>query len=373
MGDKVVKNCLMLVTQNFDNKIANGADVINKRNYKFLREISDNVDILYCRKYVNTNKEKLYSKFKNIINLSISDCKSDIIIFLKTEVKNYNIVFIGQSSLGEFAETIKKENPKAIIITFFHNVEFDYYYTQCNIYRFYYIVYAGISWLNEIKAIKFSDKIVALNERDSHRMYKLYGRKADLLLPTSFKSKSLIFKENVINANGLRLLFVGSNFYPNKQGIIWFIKNVLYKLDNIVLEIIGRGTKNWASETIFKNQKIKVYGEVEDLDSYYLNADAVVIPIFVGGGMKTKTAEALMYGKYIFATQEAFEGYDIDYNKVGALCNSANDFIKAITIFSKSNSTKFNYCSREYFLEYYDEKINNKKFKNFMSNLNIKG
>lgn len=366
MGDKIVKNCLMLVTQNFENKIANGADVINKRNYKLLQENFDNVDILYCRRHINTNKSKLYSKFKNVIDLSISDCKSEILTFLKTKVKNYNVIFIGQSSLGEFAEIIKKENSEVLIITFFHNVELDYYWTQCNLYRCYYLVYVLISWLNEKKAIRFSDKIITLNKRDSKRIYKLYGRSADLLLPTSFENKSLVFNENIINPNDLKLLFIGSNFYPNKQGIIWFIRNVLDKLDNTVLEIIGRGTSEWLNESIFKHKKIKIYGEVENLDYYYINADAVVIPIFIGGGMKTKTAEALMYGKHIFATQEAFEGYDIDYNKVGALCNTAEEFINKINLFSKSNYRKYNSYSREIFLKNYDEKINRKKFKNFI-------
>ena len=137
-------------------------------------------------------------------------------------------------------------------------------------------------------------------------------------------------------------------------------------MDNTVLEIIGRGTSEWLNESIFKHKKIKIYGEVENLDYYYINADAVVIPIFIGGGMKTKTAEALMYGKHIFATQEAFEGYDIDYNKVGALCNTAEEFINKINLFSKSNYRKYNSYSREIFLKNYDEKINRKKFKNFI-------
>jgi hypothetical protein len=36
--------------------------------------------------------------------------------------------------------------------------------------------------------------------------------------------------------------------------------------------------------------------------------------------MKVKTCESLMFGKNIFATTEAFEGYELDYDKVGALC-----------------------------------------------------
>lgn len=38
----------------------------------------------------------------------------------------------------------------------------------------------------------------------------------------------------------------------------------------------------------------------------------MVMPIFSGSGMKVKTAEALMYGKFLIGTKEAFEGYEID-------------------------------------------------------------
>ena len=36
---------------------------------------------------------------------------------------------------------------------------------------------------------------------------------------------------------------------------------------------------------------------VDDLAPYYKKAAAVIMPIFMGGGMKVKTAEALMNGK----------------------------------------------------------------------------
>ena len=40
-----------------------------------------------------------------------------------------------------------------------------------------------------------------------------------------------------------------------------------------------------------------VVGEVESLAQWYHDAYFVVAPIFDGSGMKTKVAEALMYGK----------------------------------------------------------------------------
>ena len=89
-----MKKCLMLVTQNFDNKILNGGDVINKRNYQFLKDNFDVVDILICRQHLGSRAEKIYSKISNVINLSMSDCKSDIKKYIKDNVKLYDLVFI---------------------------------------------------------------------------------------------------------------------------------------------------------------------------------------------------------------------------------------------------------------------------------------
>ena len=46
------------------------------------------------------------------------------------------------------------------------------------------------------------------------------------------------------------------------------------------------------------------------MSDFYRRAKCVVSPIF-HGAYETKTAEALMYGKFIIAT-EAFEGYHIN-------------------------------------------------------------
>ena len=91
---------------------------------------------------------------------------------------------------------------------------------------------------------------------------------------------------------------------------------------------------------------------VESLDEFYYNADFVISPIFEGSGMKTKTAEALMFGKTIFGTKEAFEGYSFDYGKVGCLCNNAEDFICAIDNYNLTKF-RFNDYSRNMYLRNY--------------------
>ena len=46
--------------------------------------------------------------------------------------------------------------------------------------------------------------------------------------------------------------------------------------------------------------------------------------------MKTKTAEALMYGCPIIGTKEAFEGYKLDFCKIGGMANTKENMIISI-------------------------------------------
>lgn len=66
--------------------------------------------------------------------------------------------------------------------------------------------------------------------------------------------------------------------------------------------------------------------------------------------MKVKTAEALMHGKTIVGTKEAFEGYETNTPGIFFECHDKNEFINAI---NKLLSQKhlYNADSRELFLK----------------------
>jgi glycosyltransferase involved in cell wall biosynthesis len=55
-----------------------------------------------------------------------------------------------------------------------------------------------------------------------------------------------------------------------------------------------------------------------------------VAPIFDGSGMKTKVAEAMMHGKKVVGTPEAFSGYEDVVAQAGWVCSSPDEFLKAM-------------------------------------------
>jgi hypothetical protein len=96
------------------------------------------------------------------------------------------------------------------------------------------------------------------------------------------------------------------------------------------------------------------------LDEYYYTYSNIVMPIQYGAGMKVKTAEAMMFGMTIFATNEALEGYEVDDYKGIYRCNTAMEFIMAIR---KMNESFWQQNTiRECFLQQYESKVVEKKF-----------
>ena len=141
---------------------------------------------------------------------------------------------------------------------------------------------------------------------------------------------------------------------------MWFVENVLPHVD-VKLQVVGKGMARLKEEECMRGIDIK--SDVPDLATYFLSADFMILPIFSGSGMKVKTCESLMYGKNIIATDEAFVGYEVDYDKVGGKCNTAEEFISCIKDFENHPRPRFNVYSRQMFLEKYSEAAVVEKFR----------
>lgn len=323
-------------------KPRSGADVINHRNIYLLKRISDgNIDFI----------EPLSTSFFDKFFLGISTKVLQSINKKLTE-NNYSHVFLSQSLYGRAAYFIKKHYPHIKIITFFHNIEIDYAksYLKANGIKAmpFYLCVKSL----EKKAVKYSDILISLNKRDSNRLHVVYKRNPALELPTSFEDNYDDDKRQVIELKKsitIDYLFVGVAFFANTQGIQWFIDNVMPFVKGR-LYVVGKGMDKFNFRNL--NDRIHIMGYVDDLSEYYYKAKVIISPIFTGAGMKTKTAEALMYGKTIIGTAEAFEGYEIN-ERCMKLANNSKEFIEAITR-EMDNPNFLNPHSRELFCKNYN-------------------
>lgn len=321
------------------NHVASGADQVNKRNQKLLTKIFQD-QITYIEPSVNGVFDKL-----------VFGVNRGMISSVKKELNKgvYTHLFIAQSLMGRIAKFVKLNYPSVVVINFFHNIEIQYAHeylktTGLRTMPF----YLAVKWWEKV-GCKYSDKFITLNKRDSRLLKFIYNHNATIELPTSFDDKYDKVKANITTNkyDEIDYLFVGVAFFANIQGAQWFIDNVMPKLDGHFY-IVGKGMDKVPFKNLTSN--IHIYGFVDDLSEFYYKSKMVVSPIFVGGGMKTKTAEALMYGKNIVGTKEAFEGYEMD-NRCMYNCLTSEDFIKTTTVLKECQ--RFNQHSRDLYNKYY--------------------
>lgn len=265
-----------------------------------------------------------------------------------------DVIFLDTSLLGKILRKVDKKT-----IVFFHNIEADYTWNKVRKEGIGYLLVYWATKYNEKQAMR-ADRIVCLNNRDSVRMKKLYGRRADFLLPITFKDT--FDKDKTTCSYKREILFLGSLFPPNEISIEWFIKEVVPKLQGITLNIVGKDFEK-QKEKYEQNENVKVIGTVEELASYYYSHAAVVLPIKYGAGMKVKTAEAMMYGRRIFASDEALEGYEVEGINGISRCNTVQEYVNAInTYFEKEEQKPYEEKVRTLFLKNYETKVVKQKF-----------
>lgn len=262
----------------------------------------------------------------------IDGLTSEVVFEALREVQERNVttLFVDGSNFGLAAKMIKKNFPKIRILTFFHNVESRFFWGALRQYKtFRALAILLANYLAERKSVKYSDKLICMSARDSSLVYRIYGRTATHISPIAIQDKPPIRVAERIESQGDRYaLFVGGMFYANLAGIEWFVKNVVPRIDMKIC-IVGKGFES-VKEELQVAGRVEVIGEVESLADWYRKSQFVIAPIFDGSGMKTKVAEALMYGKKIIGTPEAFSGYEDVADRAGWVCGTADDFVAAI-------------------------------------------
>ena len=328
------------------------------RNYLLLKEYFE-VD-----RYVIAKKSTLRSGLSIAEGFfpptDISDVKK---IKKMNEGNKYEIVFLDGSIYGGLIKIFRQAPLK--IIVFYHNCEHDYiavrFGKKFSLKKWIYQLMNDKS--ERISSLK-SDFRITFSLRDANRIEKIYGVNVQKQLPLSIVDNYQV-REPVEHEKNC-LLF-GPAGTANIEAFGWFVKNVSPKLRCTTI-LAGKGFEGYRE---WENDKVSVIGFVEDISGLYNAASCVAIPLFSGGGMKVKTVEALMFGKSIFGTDEAFSGYDIDYERIGGLCNDADSFVEQINLFVTEDRSEYNSYARNLYETEYSVEASKRIFKEIMNELEI--
>lgn len=370
------KKVLVICSQEIIEEQNDGGKKCSFRNYELFNSIFGNENVFLCL-LTNNKAEDLQNIFRlsaykstmeRIINVlqgrlfTNSENEKKIIKFIINN--QIDIVIFERSIYGSLINRIKKSELQCKIWVFVHNVERDYFKNKVkNQSIFYYIPYLKVAE-SEKKTFKYADFIMTLTGRDSKLIKNIYGKNSNLILPMTFRDT---YDEKKVISNGFtrkNLLFVGTMFQPNYKGIKWFVENVMEELRDYHLTIVGKNFEKKREE--LERSNVEVVGTTDSLEQYYYADNIMVIPIFYGDGMKIKTAEAMMYGKIILASDEALEGYQVENIDGIYRCNTKENYINCIRKLEKENNERLKKNVRQLFLNNYSFDSMLEKYKQYI-------
>lgn len=284
-----------------------------------------------------------YGKYHNILDrlhrhlegntyLFSNKIISDVCKIIKKEKVSF--VFVDDSYYGNLVKTIKKECDAVTVVTFFHDVKAALFRIWMKTAPWFDKIDFRIGLAQEKISTMYTDANIVLNQNENSLLRQYYNVNADFYFPVcvSGENKQQIGL-NPYCGNKRHILFVGTYYLPNIQGLHWFCDTVFDSVkENYDIWVIGKGLEKVRDE--FNDDDIHVIGFVDSLSEYYSYADMVIAPLTDGGGMKIKTAEAISYGKMFLGSSESLYGYweeipDDLKGKVVFKCDTAEEYLKA--------------------------------------------
>ncbi|MGZ7107530.1 MAG: glycosyltransferase [Methanobacterium sp.] len=182
-----------------------------------------------------------------------------------------------------------------------------------------------ISKKTEFAVFDIYDYVVLLCRPDHQKVLSEIGSKKTLLCPCSID-----LTRQKINKSVTNIVFIGSEFIPNRDAIEFFITHCWPKISEkypVQLLIYGKVCNQIQ---LAYNPQIVLKGYVSDLDSIYKQADIIINPVRFGAGLKIKNIEALANGVPLITTSHGARGLESPKNKAFIIANEPQEFINAI-------------------------------------------
>ncbi|PNE05756.1 glycosyltransferase family 4 protein [Priestia megaterium] len=292
------------------------------------------------------NYENNYSKLlKNIYQKEPFNMKKYINIDMERAIKHIleknkiDIVYIDHLHMAYYAKFINELNSDVKFVLRQHNVEstiFERAVKEENNFakKMYLKLQHKKLYKYESEIVSLFEKIYTITEEDKKRLYSMNSKVEITNLPAGVDVSKYFPMENENETDYPTLVFLGTmSWLPNINGIEWFLDEVfpgvLKVHPNTKLYIVGKNPP----EKIYRYQKqyaenIVITGYVEDERDYVVLADAFIVPLRIGGGMRIKILNALAMRKPVVTTTIGVEGINLGDNSL-LVADSSEEFLNA--------------------------------------------
>ncbi len=134
--------------------------------------------------------------------------------------------------------------------------------------------------------------------------------------------------------SALTILHMGTMFWPpNVAGVLWFARQVLPRIHRQLPEarfvIVGKSPPP-EIRALASDPRVEITGYVGDPSPYIAAADAFVVPLQIGEGMRVKILDAWSWGLPVVSTPVGAEGIQVRSGENIMIAAGAHEFALAV-------------------------------------------
>jgi glycosyltransferase involved in cell wall biosynthesis len=217
----------------------------------------------------------------------------------------------------------------------------------------------------ESEACRKAARTLCVSEQDMASFESVYGvpRSRLALLPNTVDVDSLSQVRNAydgaterrklgVHPSTLLLLFPGRMDYaPNLDALRFVVRELAPALRNdgsdVRLVVAGAQIPKWCLKS--GDGTISFHSDVPDMRRFFSVADAVLVPLRVGGGTRLKILEAFAAGVPVVSTRKGAEGIDCeDGHHLLMAQDDAHDFIRKVKLLAADKELRSKLVANSY-------------------------
>jgi sugar transferase (PEP-CTERM/EpsH1 system associated) len=185
----------------------------------------------------------------------------------------------------------------------------------------------------EAEVCRSFDHVIAVSEEDRKIIMREFSVNHVSTIPTGVDIEYFRPRNSAVRAGNL--VFVGSmDWHPNEEGILWFLESIYPSVRRTAphasLTIVGRNPSPRLRGIAARDTSIEITGTVPDVRPYLERAEAVVVPLRIGGGTRIKIFEAMAMQRAVVSTRLGAEGLPVESGSDLLLADEPEDFAKAV-------------------------------------------
>ena len=156
----------------------------------------------------------------------------------------------------------------------------------------------------EHESTSLADNVVSVSQSDCDDI-ESWGVNREKL---SVIPLGINFPAEVPFPKGKKVIFVGSNFDPNRFALEYILREIAPEVPDASFEIVGSVCEHAKGMNVPKNVKLVGRVSQEELYRIYGEAAIALAPLTVGSGLKMKLLDYLAWGRPTIATKVAVQG-----------------------------------------------------------------